>query len=94
MIYLKELQDMNNELLSKICHNILTNGNYLTVAHWDAINNKVPVLGMNHTECILSIGKPEKINNTILDGKQLEQWVYSTNKYVYFDNGVLYSMQF
>lgn len=92
--YLDELQNMNNELLSKITHYVISNNNYLTVTHWDAINSKVLVLGMNHTECILSIGKPEKINNTILDGKQLEQWVYSIDKYVYFDNGTLYSMQF
>lgn len=92
--YLHELQNMNNDLLSKIGHYVLTKENYLTITHWDAINKKIPVLGMNHTECILSVGKPQKINNTILDGKQLEQWVYSIDKYVYFDNGILYSMQF
>lgn len=92
--YLHELQNMNNDLLSKIGHYVLTKENYLTITHWDAINKKIPVLGMNHTECILSVGKPPKINNTILDGKQLEQWVYSIDKYVYFDNGILYSMQF
>lgn len=92
--YLHELQNMNNDLLSKIGHYVLTKENYSTITHWDAINKKVPELGMNHTECILSIGKPQKINNTILDGKQLEQWVYSIDKYIYFDNGILYSMQF
>lgn len=92
--YLNEFLRLNNKHLSKVGHEITVKNKYSEIKHWDAINNKYPVLGMNRTECILAIGKPEKINNTVLDGKTLEQWVYSIDTYVYFDNGVLYSMQF
>ena len=92
--YLNEVLKLNNEHLSTIRNDIYNKKTYLEVSHYDEINKKIPSLGMNRTECILSMGKPEKINFTILDGKQLEQWVYSIDKYVYFDNGTLYSMQF
>lgn len=92
--YLDEVLKLNNEHLSAIRNEIFNKNKYEEVTHCDNINNKIPSLGMNRTECILSMGKPEKINFTIMDGKQLEQWVYSIDKYVYFDNGKLYSIQF
>lgn len=49
-------------------------------------------IGMTTEMCELSWGKPKDINQTITEGKNTEQWVYSDN-YLYFDNGILSAMQ-
>lgn len=38
-------------------------------------------------------GKPTTINETITSSRKHEQWVYGSNQYLYFDNGVLTSIQ-
>lgn len=40
-----------------------------------------------------SWGEPERINSTINAYSTTEQWVYGNGNYLYFDNGVLRSMQ-
>ena len=92
--YLSDAILLNNNFLNGIKDYISTNNHSIKIEHWDEINSHIPALGMNYIECILSIGKPEKINNTILEGLQSEQWVYPNNKYVYFSNGTLNSIQF
>ena len=64
--------------------------------HNEHINDlpKEPSIGMTADEVRNSTWKnPEKVNQTItLNGKH-EQWVYSGDKYVYFDNGVVTAIQ-
>lgn len=38
-------------------------------------------------------GKPKSINETITAGGRHEQWIYPGHQYLYFDNGVLTSIQ-
>ena len=47
---------------------------------------------MNKEQCIEAIGRPYKINRTTTKSTIYEQWVYAT-KYLYFENGVLTTIQ-
>ncbi len=49
-------------------------------------------IGMTKEMCKLSWGTPKDINETISVGNKSEQWVYSEN-YLYFDNGILTTIQ-
>ena len=49
-------------------------------------------LGMTKEEAILSIGKPNSINETVGTYGKHEQWVYD-DRYLYFENGKLSSYQ-
>jgi len=48
---------------------------------------------MTKEMCELARGKPKSINETIISNKKTEQWVYSDNTYLYFDNGILNVIQ-
>lgn len=53
-----------------------------------------PTIGMTAEEVENSTwGKPEKINTTTYSWGTSEQWVYSTSRYVYLDNGVVTAIQ-
>ncbi|MCM3318050.1 hypothetical protein M3603_15640 [Rummeliibacillus stabekisii] len=55
-----------------------------------------PQIGMTDYEVLneSTWGKPKRINTTVtVDGKR-EQWVYSYDKYLYFEDGYLVSMQY
>jgi hypothetical protein len=65
---------------------------------WQAIYKRQVFLGMNKEEASMSWGLPESINETITPAGKIEQWVYhfySTTKgeYLYFENGILTSLQ-
>ncbi|MNK45804.1 hypothetical protein D3C87_645750 [compost metagenome] len=56
--------------------------------------NVKPEIGMTHDEAINSTwGKPKDINTTTTADMVSEQWVYSGNRYLYFDNGILTTIQ-
>ena len=61
--------------------------------NWTLILNKKLKIGMTKEMCELSCGKPKEINQTTTESNKAEQWVYYDN-YLYFDNGVLTSMQY
>lgn len=50
-------------------------------------------VGMSPQEAIYAWGKPERINRTTTVNGSSEQWVYSSNSYLYFQNGVLVLIQ-
>ncbi|BCZ47613.1 hypothetical protein psyc5s11_36800 [Clostridium gelidum] len=51
-------------------------------------------IGMTKSEVLASSwGKPKDINKTTTKYGTNEQWVYSGNRYLYFDNGILTSIQ-
>lgn len=53
-----------------------------------------PKIGMGASAVENSMwGKPTKINTTVTAGGELEQWVYSLERYVYLKNGVVTSIQ-
>lgn len=53
-----------------------------------------PQIGMMQDEVINSTwGKPEDINRTITEYGTSEQWVYSIDRYIYFDDGVVTAIQ-
>lgn len=51
-------------------------------------------IGMTKAQALASNwGKPSKINTTIKAGLTHEQWVYGTGSYLYFENGILTTIQ-
>ncbi|MBR5238462.1 MAG: hypothetical protein IKV26_07145 [Paludibacteraceae bacterium] len=56
------------------------------------IEKKVKI-GMSSAMCLESWGEPISKNKTILNGIETEQWIYKTNSYLYFDNGILTAIQ-
>lgn len=59
---------------------------------WQLIQQEKVKIGMSKDECELSWGKPNDINETIFENSISEQWVYEKN-YLYFENGVLKTIQ-
>lgn len=60
---------------------------------WKAIFNGKVYRGMSKLQAQLSWGEPESINRTSGSYGTHEQWVYGGNNYLYFENGVLTSIQ-
>lgn len=57
-------------------------------------NMSVPEIGMTESEVLDSTwGEPEKINKTTTKYGVHEQWVYSDNRYIYFDDGIVTAIQ-
>ena len=50
------------------------------------------ILGMTSKQVKVSLGHPEDINKTVGSWGTHEQWVYS-DKYLYFENGILTAWQ-
>lgn len=51
------------------------------------------ILGMNKQMCLAAWGEPDDINKTIARGITHEQWVYGFGSYLYFENGILVTIQ-
>ncbi|MEI8273408.1 MAG: hypothetical protein WCG08_12365 [Paludibacter sp.] len=60
---------------------------------WSLICNEKVRIGMTKQQCRLSWGEPESINKSSGSWGVHEQWVYGSNSYLYFQNGVLSSIQ-
>ncbi len=50
-------------------------------------------IGMNKAMCIEAWGEPESRNKTINKNIVFEQWVYGNGNYLYFENGILKTIQ-
>ena len=50
-------------------------------------------IGMTKAQCRKSWGRPEEINVTTTAYGRHEQWVYNMRSYLYFDDGILTSIQ-
>lgn len=61
-------------------------------ATWAVIQDGRVQEGMTREACELSWGKPNKVNNTMVEGNLTEQWVYGES-YLYFENGRLAAIQ-
>lgn len=67
-------------------------------SEWDiedcqTMDKKQVSIGMTSEQAILSWGKPDRINSTVLAGGRRDQWVYGENSYLYVDNAVVKSIQ-
>ncbi len=62
------------------------------VDNWNLILSSKVKIGMTKEMCELSWGKPKNVNETITSQDKTEQWVY-TDSYLYFENGVLRTIQ-
>ena len=60
---------------------------------WNLIRHEKIRIGMSKDACKLSWGEPDDINTSRGSWGIHEQWVYSRNRYVYFDNGKLTAIQ-
>jgi len=58
------------------------------------IGRSAPAIGMTAQQVLDSQwGKPTKINKTITANVIYEQWVYSVDRYIYLENGIVVSIQ-
>lgn len=60
---------------------------------WNAIKNRKIFTGMDVNMLLMSWGKPLKINKSVGSWGVDEQWVYSSDNYVYLRNGKVRSFQ-
>ena len=75
----------NTVTLSKKSDNTIPN---------DIVKLKTPSIGMSKKDVEESTwGKPEKINRTETIYGIREQWCYSRYRYIYFENGIVTSIQ-
>lgn len=57
-------------------------------------NPGIVIIGMSKEEVLINgWGRPRDINKTTTKHGTNEQWVYSNNRYLYFENNVLYAIQ-
>lgn len=64
----------------------------ISTENWSWIQEGEVKIGMTKEECVLAWGEPNKINDDIRIGENIEQWVYKRN-FLYFENGLLSSIQ-
>lgn len=60
---------------------------------WSAIKGGKVFVDMTNEQARMSWGKPKKINKTVNNNMVREQWVYGSNSYLYFENGILTTIQ-
>ena len=69
------------------------NESHPIITHWEQIKSETVKKGMTSDECILSWGKPTDKNRTIGSWGVDEQWIYPNDNYLYFENGILTTIQ-
>ena len=62
---------------------------------WQAIRSRKLIIGMTPEMCEMSWGSPRHTRTTTTASGEQVQWVYNdfVTKYLYFDNGILVSIQ-
>ena len=58
-----------------------------------AISKRQVVIGMTTQQVLASWGGPVKKNRTVTTHGTHEQWIYPSDRYLYFDNGIMTSLQ-
>jgi len=72
----------------------LFNENGILTPKQEEAKSKGATVGMTKQECLdSSWGNPEDINKTTTASGVSEQWVYSSNRYLYFEDGILTTIQ-
>jgi hypothetical protein len=60
---------------------------------WDEVRQQKVSIGMTEDQATMSWGQPKDINNTTNSYSTHEQWVYGLSSYLYFDDGILTTIQ-
>ena len=60
---------------------------------WAAIDKGTVFIGMTSAQAQESWGEPDDINRTISRAGVREQWVYGMGSYLYFEDGILTTIQ-
>lgn len=60
---------------------------------WNSIETGKVFIGMTKLQATLAWGEPESVNRTIGSWGEHEQWVYTHKSYLYFENGILKTIQ-
>lgn len=60
---------------------------------WNSIETGKVFIGMTKLQATLAWGEPESVNRTIGLWGEHEQWVYTHKSYLYFENGILKTIQ-
>lgn len=60
---------------------------------WSSIKSKKVYIGMNCEMVLMSWGKPSQKHKSSYDWGTEEQWVYNSDDYLYFENGILKATQ-
>jgi hypothetical protein len=60
---------------------------------WKAIEEEKVFVGMTSDQAKLSWGKPKDVNRTNTGSNIHEQWVYASGSYLYFEDGLLTTVQ-
>lgn len=89
--YITFMDDNPNYYFSMIKVNQLKNK--FGVSNFNLILSGKVKVGMTKEMCEYSWGKPEDINKTTGSWGIHEQWVYSGGSYLYFENGILKTIQ-
>lgn len=89
--YITFMDDNPNNYFSMIKVNQLKNK--FGVSNFNLILSGKVKVGMTKEMCKCSWGEPEDINKTIGSWGVHEQWVYSGGNYLYFENGILKTIQ-
>lgn len=97
--YIKKIKSVSTDSEyyddSKITYAILVDAYNQRSVDKITINKVSPKIGMSKAEVayMSTWGKPKKINKTTTKQGTNEQWVYSGNRYVYFNDNEVTSMQ-
>ena len=60
----------------------------------ELVNNRQIAIGMTAHEAECAWGEPQKKNRTITANSESEQWVYSIDRYIYIEDGMVTAMQY
>jgi hypothetical protein len=60
---------------------------------WKVIQEGKVIIGMTSEQTELSWGKPKDINRTKTANGNSEQWIYQAGNYLYFEDGILKTIQ-
>jgi hypothetical protein len=72
---------------------IVRNQNERAAKKEAAITNGEVFIGMTAEECIRAWGQPQKVNTTDTARGHHSQWVYPGGQYLYFEDGILTTVQ-
>lgn len=67
--------------------------NELAKKKQEQLENQKVKIGMTKEEVLSRWGKPQDVNRTITEYSTMEQWVYPNYNYLYFENGILTTIQ-
>jgi hypothetical protein len=91
---LRDYPDVGKQFDSRVKKYSADNARNLKIAEAKARKSQGVAIGMTEEEVLASSwGKPQSVNTTTTAGGYRAQWVYRGRNYLYFENGVLRTIQ-